>query len=483
MAGREVAISNPDKVFFPTLGLTRSSTSCATTSPSPRARSAASTGGRWRSSATCNGADGEFFFQKRAPESRPEWIETVELRFPSGRTGARDRRPRRGAARVDREPRLHRPEPAPGARGRSRPPRRAARGSRPDAGRRLGADRGGRARVARGAGRTSGSSAGRRRRARAGSTSTRGSSGAGRSARCGARRWRVAREVERRAPAHRHQQVVEGGAPRRVPRLQPEREGPHGRVGLFGAADARRAGLDAADVGRGAGLRPGRVHGRDGAGAVRRARRPVRGDRRRGRVARGAARARRARRGGAGSATRPWPPHYEKTEDEPPRVQPSKRTRRTRRRGAAAGARASARARPAVAGRRRRSSRSRARPRKSEALDGLERWKARHPEVVPHLEPADVHGRRDARPQHDVDPDPRQPPQRAGGPAPAQEPLEVDYDPWEGLRERPPGEDPSRWVGGRVRGKGPMLAKLEHDARRPGTAGPTSRNGTGSGAS
>src|SRR5205823_10736441 len=33
-----------------------------------------------------NGADGEFFFQKRAPKSRPEWIETVELSFPSGRT-------------------------------------------------------------------------------------------------------------------------------------------------------------------------------------------------------------------------------------------------------------------------------------------------------------------------------------------------------------------------------------------------------------
>jgi DNA primase len=31
-----------------------------------------------------HGADGEFFFQKRAPSSRPEWIETVELRFPSG---------------------------------------------------------------------------------------------------------------------------------------------------------------------------------------------------------------------------------------------------------------------------------------------------------------------------------------------------------------------------------------------------------------
>jgi len=32
-----------------------------------------------------NGADGEAFFQKRAPASRPDWIETVELRFPSGR--------------------------------------------------------------------------------------------------------------------------------------------------------------------------------------------------------------------------------------------------------------------------------------------------------------------------------------------------------------------------------------------------------------
>ena len=33
-----------------------------------------------------NGAESEPFFQKRAPEKRPDWIETVELRFPSGRT-------------------------------------------------------------------------------------------------------------------------------------------------------------------------------------------------------------------------------------------------------------------------------------------------------------------------------------------------------------------------------------------------------------
>jgi DNA ligase D-like protein (predicted polymerase) len=33
-----------------------------------------------------NGAEEEPFFQKRAPEKHPEWIETVELSFPSGRT-------------------------------------------------------------------------------------------------------------------------------------------------------------------------------------------------------------------------------------------------------------------------------------------------------------------------------------------------------------------------------------------------------------
>jgi bifunctional non-homologous end joining protein LigD len=32
-----------------------------------------------------NGIGGEFFYQKRAPQARPPWIEVVELRFPSGR--------------------------------------------------------------------------------------------------------------------------------------------------------------------------------------------------------------------------------------------------------------------------------------------------------------------------------------------------------------------------------------------------------------
>src|SRR5256714_14100811 len=33
-----------------------------------------------------HGAEGEAFYQKRAPDQRPEWLRTVTLSFPSGRT-------------------------------------------------------------------------------------------------------------------------------------------------------------------------------------------------------------------------------------------------------------------------------------------------------------------------------------------------------------------------------------------------------------
>ena len=46
-----------------------------------------------------NGIDGEFFFQKRAPRSRPPWIEVVALQFPSGRS-AEEVVPRDAAAFV-----------------------------------------------------------------------------------------------------------------------------------------------------------------------------------------------------------------------------------------------------------------------------------------------------------------------------------------------------------------------------------------------
>jgi DNA ligase D-like protein (predicted polymerase) len=44
-----------------------------------------------------DGIQGEFFYQKRAPKSRPPWIEVVELRFPSGRA-AQEVVPRDAAA-------------------------------------------------------------------------------------------------------------------------------------------------------------------------------------------------------------------------------------------------------------------------------------------------------------------------------------------------------------------------------------------------
>ena len=86
-AGREVTVSNPDKVFFPRTGYTKINLVryyLAVADGAVR-------GVARRPMALkrfVNGAEGEPFFQKRAPESRPDWIETVELRFPSGRTAS-----------------------------------------------------------------------------------------------------------------------------------------------------------------------------------------------------------------------------------------------------------------------------------------------------------------------------------------------------------------------------------------------------------
>jgi len=84
IAGREVVITNPDKPFFPQAGHTKLHLV---------RYYAAVAEGALRGIAGrpivlkryVDGAAGEPFFQKRAPEQRPEWIETVELRFPSGR--------------------------------------------------------------------------------------------------------------------------------------------------------------------------------------------------------------------------------------------------------------------------------------------------------------------------------------------------------------------------------------------------------------
>ena len=157
----------------------------------------------------------------------------------------------------------------------------------------------------------------------------------------------------------------------------------------------------------------------------------------------------------------PWPPNYAKQAGEPPRVQPSKARRPPSGyepgRGEAGGpppevARARRAAvergdpnaglptewsgsRPTPTGRRRTSipvvEIARA-EHKDEALAGLGRWKARHPKAAAALEPADVlvdsmRGRSTTWTRvwvnliHVPEPD-----------RPAQEPLEVDYDPWAG---------------------------------------------------
>jgi bifunctional non-homologous end joining protein LigD len=85
VAGREVVISNPDKVFFPATGHTKMDLVRYYLAVADGALRGVA-GRPMALKRFVNGADGEFFFQKRAPESRPEWIETVELSFPSGRT-------------------------------------------------------------------------------------------------------------------------------------------------------------------------------------------------------------------------------------------------------------------------------------------------------------------------------------------------------------------------------------------------------------
>jgi DNA ligase D-like protein (predicted polymerase) len=85
VAGREVAVSNPDKIFFPELGLTKIELVRYYLAVADGALRGI-VGRPMALKRFVNGADGEFFFQKRAPSARPDWIETVELKFPSGRT-------------------------------------------------------------------------------------------------------------------------------------------------------------------------------------------------------------------------------------------------------------------------------------------------------------------------------------------------------------------------------------------------------------
>src|SRR3989454_4022837 len=84
VGGREVAITNPGKVYFPEAGITKLEVVRYYLAVAEGALRGA--GGRPNVLVRyANGIHGEFFYQKRAPAARPDWIEVVALRFPSGR--------------------------------------------------------------------------------------------------------------------------------------------------------------------------------------------------------------------------------------------------------------------------------------------------------------------------------------------------------------------------------------------------------------
>jgi DNA ligase D-like protein (predicted polymerase) len=85
VAGREVAISNPRKILFPQAGHTKLDLVRYYMAVAEGALRGA--GNRPNVLVRYpNGVGEEFFYQKRAPAARPDWIEVVALRFPSGRS-------------------------------------------------------------------------------------------------------------------------------------------------------------------------------------------------------------------------------------------------------------------------------------------------------------------------------------------------------------------------------------------------------------
>ncbi len=85
VAGHELRISNPGKVFFPERRVTK----LDLVNYYLEVADAALNHLRNRPTVLkrfVNGADEEPFFQKRVPETAPDWIETATITFPSGRT-------------------------------------------------------------------------------------------------------------------------------------------------------------------------------------------------------------------------------------------------------------------------------------------------------------------------------------------------------------------------------------------------------------
>ena len=419
VGGREVKITNPDKVYWPEAGHTKMDLVRYYLSVADGALRGA--GGRPMAlKRFVDGAAGEFFFQKRAPDKRPEWIDTVSLSFPSGRTAEeivlRDAASLAWVANLgclDLNPHPVRAEdldhpdelrvdldPVPGV------PWADVRTV---------------ALVTREALEAVGLT---------GWPKTSGSRGIHVNVRLEPR-WSypevrraalaLARDVEARAPKlatskwwkeERHGVVLDynqNAKDRTVASAYSVRPTPDARVSMpltwqevpsVVAEDFTLATVPALFEERG-----DRHEGIDEAvGSLEQLLELS------------------AKHEAEGMGDAPWPPHYRKQAGEPPRVQPSKR-----RQGGE----------PSPTGRRRSTKPlieiARA-AKKADALAGLERWKTRHPEAARRLEPADVlvdamRGRSTTWTRIRVNlehvPEIERPPQ---------EPLDPDYDPWEAYR-------------------------------------------------
>ena len=381
VAGREVSISNPHKVLFPSAGHTKLDLVRYYIAVADGALRGA--GSRPNVLVRYpNGIGGEFFFQKRAPTSRPDWIDVVTLSFPSGRT-AEEVVPRDAAALAwmanlaclelhphpVRADDLDHPDelrvdldPVPGVEwSQLQHVARAVRATLDDFG-------------------------------LVGWPKTSGSRGIHAIVRI-ERRWTfaevrraalaLAREIERRAPAlatskwwkeERHGVFIDfnqNAKDRTVASAYSVRPLPDARVSapvtwdeidLCSPADFTMATMPArfAEIG-------------DPHAEI---------DRRPCSLESLLELSARQAREGLGDA--PWPPQYRKQPGEPPRVQPSRARSGTRpsvQHAAASGARRIP-VHPLI-------EIARA-VRKDDALAGLERWKARHPDAAVHLQPSDV---------------------------------------------------------------------------------------------
>jgi DNA ligase D-like protein (predicted polymerase) len=420
VGGREVAISNPSKVYFPQAGITKLEVVNYYLAVAEGALRGA--GGRPNVLVRyANGIDGDFFYQKRAPASRPDWIEVVALRFPSGRE-AEEVVPRDAAALAWMANlgclELH-PHPV-----------RAEDLDHPDELRvdldpQPGIDWVDLQAVARVVQQVLSEFG------LVGWPKTSGSRGIHVNVRIEPR-WSfeqvrrgalaLAREVERRAPdlatskwwkEERHGVFLDynqNAKDRTVAGAYSVRPKPDARVSApvtweelfecvpedftlrtmparFTAVGDRHAGIDQSACSLDAALELS------------------------------------ARQEAAGLGDAPWPPHYAKQAGEPPRVQPS----RKRKEGARSGRRVPVKPLVEIG-----------RAAKKEAvLAGLERWKARHPEVAAHLQPADVlvdsmRGRSSTWTRVRVNLEHVPQPLR-----PSQEELDPDFDPWGGATSGP----------------------------------------------